>query len=181
MGYVCRSRFSRQLNSFCIKIPMLLYSAEQGRSLCSWGKQQLGLLICSHCLWGTPLTKHTYLPLHTRTWKGLSHTTHTETRPLLPAMINTKCQKKPHEGIKLEKGSSIEKVSSAQDTLSHSNKHFTSKGQQFGKLRTLCKGHSQEKDHEVKKSLLINDKFSTCCYNYKDNSSFMSVPLVLQL
>lgn len=34
---------------------------------------------------------------------------------------------------------------------------------------------------KLKKSLLINNKFSTCCYNYKDNRSFMSVPLVLQL
>lgn len=113
------------------------------------------------------------------TWQGLH--TPLPKHPVLPAGIDTKRQKKTHQGIKLEKGSSIGKVPSPQDILSHSNKHFTSKEQQSGKLRTLCKGHSKQKDHKVKKSLLINDKFSTCCYNYKDNSSFMSVPSVLQL
>lgn len=106
--------------------------------------------------------------------------------PTLPVPLATHSDpeqmlEKTHEGIKLEEGSSVERASRPQDTLSHSNKHFPFKGRQSGKLRTLRKGQSQQKDRKVKKSLLINDKFSTCCYNYKDNSSFMSVPLVLQL
>ena len=132
-------------------------------------------------LWGTPLRKHTYLPLNTHAWKDSTTPCVLKHTLCYPRWSIPNVRRKTHEGITLEKGSNIERVSSLQDILSHSNKHFTFKGRQSGKLRTLCKGHSQQKDHKVKKSLLINDKFNTCCYNYKDNSSFMSVPLVLQL
>lgn len=155
----------RQLKFFCNTIPTFLYSAEQKRSLYAKGKQHPGLVHRSGSVQLLHAKHLARAPHHTTEIPCATHRDRYQT----------------HQRIKLEKGSSIVRVPSLQDTLSHSNKHFTSKEQQSGKLRTLCKGHSQQKDHKVKKSLLINDKFSTCCYNYKDNSSFMSVPSVLQL
>lgn len=116
----CRSQFSRQLNPSVLKSPEFFYPAEQKKSLCSWGKGRLGFAYL-FSLWGTPVPKHSSHPGHAPVLK-----------PALgfPQPPAPNVRKKTGEEIKLNKGSTIERVPNTQDKFSRLNKHFPSKGQQ---------------------------------------------------
>lgn len=129
MGYVLQVLVLKAIKSFCFKIPRF-FTQQSRENLSVHGESDdWDLLICSHC--EAPPCQSTPPTLTTHLERALPRSTEGNV-PLASHNHRYQMSEKTHEGIKLNKGGTIERVPNTQDKLSHFSKHFTSRGQQSG-------------------------------------------------